>query len=453
MSPGWLVLRGASGNNLRSIDAAIPAGLFTCVTGVSGSGKSTLIQDTLYPRLLYELHGARTAWAPHEALEGHEQFDKVIDIDQSPIGRTPRSNPATYTGVFDMIRELFALTPDAKMRGYKNGRFSFNVKGGRCEACKGDGIIKIEMHFLPDVYVPCEVCKGRRYNRETLEVRCKGRKRQNEILPRANRMANDAEYLELILNPIRVCAQYRPKMGQGQGAGYSLDEFPKLYRADLFYSWFGLDNQLMYAAHKAAGGMTSVYRQIGIGCESLFRRILQDELGLSVEQSKWSYTIKTPGGKDRSLFLDARIPVASVGDATKRARVETWLRTAASKLGVAPAVTKALSGVVYEVRQGYKSKDSKRQNADIANASTAYVNGYLPCAVILSTQIDTDILARYRAEKWAVLVGSVGANDPQSSTYDFMNQVVGYDLAGFFKRNSATLKTEVDKVLKSLLSP
>ncbi|GMU30588.1 MAG: hypothetical protein AMXMBFR19_09260 [Chthonomonadaceae bacterium] len=174
-SNGWIVLRGASGNNLRSIDVAIPRGLFTCVTGVSGSGKSTLVQDTLFPRLMYEVYGTRTTWAAHESLEGFEGIDKVIDIDQSPIGRTPRSNPATYTGTFDMVRELFAMTPDAKIRGYKNGRFSFNVKGGRCEACKGDGIIKIEMHFLPDVYVPCEVCKGRRYNRETLEVRYKGK--------------------------------------------------------------------------------------------------------------------------------------------------------------------------------------------------------------------------------------------------------------------------------------
>ncbi len=159
---GWIVLRGASGNNLRAIDVAIPRGLFTCVTGVSGSGKSTLVQDTLFPRLMYEVSGTRTTWAAHDSLEAFEGIDKVIDIDQSPIGRTPRSNPATYTGTFDMVRELFAMTPDAKMRGYKNGRFSFNVKGGRCEACKGDGIIKIEMHFLPDVYVPCEVCKGRR---------------------------------------------------------------------------------------------------------------------------------------------------------------------------------------------------------------------------------------------------------------------------------------------------
>src|SRR5688572_19716006 len=175
MSEGWLVLRNARGNNLKGVDVPIPLGLFVCVTGVSGSGKSTLIQDTLFPRLMYEIYGTRTVWEPHDALEGHETLDRVIDIDQSPIGRTPRSNPATYTGTFDMIRELFAMTQDAKIRGYKNGRFSFNVKGGRCEACKGDGIIKIEMHFLPDVYVPCEVCKGKRYNRETLEVKYKNK--------------------------------------------------------------------------------------------------------------------------------------------------------------------------------------------------------------------------------------------------------------------------------------
>ncbi len=175
MSKGWLVLRNARGHNLNGVDVAIPLSVFTCVTGVSGSGKSTLVQDTLFPRLMYEIYGTRGVWEPHDSLEGHDQVDKVIDIDQSAIGRTPRSNPATYTGTFDMIRELYALTPDAKIRGYKNGRFSFNVKGGRCEACKGDGIIKIEMHFLPDVYVPCEVCKGKRYNRETLEVRYKGK--------------------------------------------------------------------------------------------------------------------------------------------------------------------------------------------------------------------------------------------------------------------------------------
>jgi excinuclease ABC subunit A len=169
----WLTLRGARANNLKNITVRIPLGLFVCVTGVSGSGKSTLIQETLYPRLMYHVYGTRRVWGEHDAIEGLEHVDKVIDIDQSPIGRTPRSNPATYTGVFDPIRELFASTPEARARGYAPGRFSFNVKGGRCEACRGDGMIKIEMQFLPDVYVPCEVCKGQRYNRETLEVKFK----------------------------------------------------------------------------------------------------------------------------------------------------------------------------------------------------------------------------------------------------------------------------------------
>ena len=171
----FLMVRGARHHNLKNVDIAIPLGLFTCLTGVSGSGKSTLMEDILFRRLAHHLHGARTVWGEHDTIEGVEQIDKVIDIDQSPIGRTPRSNPATYTGVFNAIRDLFAKTPEARMRGYKPGRFSFNVRGGRCEACRGDGIIKIEMHFLPDVYVPCEVCRGARYNRETLEVTYKGR--------------------------------------------------------------------------------------------------------------------------------------------------------------------------------------------------------------------------------------------------------------------------------------
>ena len=172
---GWLTVKGAAENNLKNVDVKIPLGVFTCVTGVSGSGKSSLVNEILYKRLAKELNRARTIAGKHKSVEGLEQLDKVIDIDQSPIGRTPRSNPATYTGVFDHIRDLFAATPDAKAKGYKKGRFSFNVKGGRCEACAGDGIIKIEMHFLPDVYVPCEVCQGKRYNRETLDVRYKGK--------------------------------------------------------------------------------------------------------------------------------------------------------------------------------------------------------------------------------------------------------------------------------------
>jgi len=172
---GWLTIRGAAENNLKNIDVKIPLGVMTCVTGVSGSGKSSLVNEIVYKALAKKLNRARTIPGKHKAIEGVEQLDKVINIDQSPIGRTPRSNPATYTGVFDMIRDLFASTVDAKERGYKKGRFSFNVKGGRCEACSGDGIIKIEMHFLPDVYVPCEVCGGKRYNRETLEVKYKGK--------------------------------------------------------------------------------------------------------------------------------------------------------------------------------------------------------------------------------------------------------------------------------------
>lgn len=171
----WLVVKGAKENNLKNITVKIPLGVFTCVTGVSGSGKSTLVNEILYKGLASQLNGARLRPGAHKSIEGLEYLEKVIDIDQSPIGRTPRSNPATYTGVFDFIRELFSQTPEAKMRGYARGRFSFNVKGGRCEACRGDGIIKIEMHFLPDVYVPCEVCHGQRYNRETLEVRYKGK--------------------------------------------------------------------------------------------------------------------------------------------------------------------------------------------------------------------------------------------------------------------------------------
>jgi excinuclease ABC subunit A len=171
----WLVVKGARENNLKNIDVEIPLGVFTCITGVSGSGKSSLVNEIIYKRLAAKLNRARTKAGEHDDILGVEYLDKVIDIDQSPIGRTPRSNPATYTGVFDTIRQVFASVPEAKIRGYQPGRFSFNVKGGRCESCLGDGILKIEMHFLPDIYVPCEVCKGKRYNRETLEVRYKGK--------------------------------------------------------------------------------------------------------------------------------------------------------------------------------------------------------------------------------------------------------------------------------------
>ena len=172
---GWVEVRGAAENNLKNVNVKFPVGVMTCVTGVSGSGKSSLVNEVLYKSLAKQLNRARCIPGKHKSIKGLEQLDKVIDIDESPIGRTPRSNPATYTGVFDMIRDLFASTPDAKAKGYKKGRFSFNVKGGRCEACGGDGIVKIEMNFLPDIYVPCEVCEGKRYNRETLDVKYKGK--------------------------------------------------------------------------------------------------------------------------------------------------------------------------------------------------------------------------------------------------------------------------------------
>lgn len=265
---------------------------------------------------------------------------------------------------------------------------------------------------------------------------------------------DDAAYLDIVLNPIRVCARYKPKFGQGAaGDGLTLAQFRSLYQSDAFYSWFGLDNPLMYAAHKAAGGMTSIYRQIGIGCEKLFRHVLKDALQLSAADVVWSYDIPMASGKTRKLHLDGRAPLDKIPDPFKRERFHAWMKAAAEKLTVDPRIFDTLSGTVFEVRQGYKSKDSKRQNADIANAATAYTKALLPCAVILSAQIDGDILLRYRAEKWAVLTGIEGMNDPLVSTYDFMRDVVGYDLAAFFKRNSKALRVEVDAVLKALLAP
>jgi hypothetical protein len=266
--------------------------------------------------------------------------------------------------------------------------------------------------------------------------------------------AEDARYLKAVLDPIRVCAHYKPKFGQGaKGEGLTVEQFRTLYQGDPFYSWFGLDNPLMYAAHKAAGGMTSVYRQIGIGCEKLFRRILQDSLGLDAADVIWSYEVPLPTGKSRKLSLDGRVPLDKVRDRAKRNRFQRWMRQQSRELGVDQKVFSSLTGTVFEVRQGYKSKDSKRQNADIANAATAYTKAYLPCAVILSGQIDGDILLRYRAEKWAVVTGIEGANNPLLSTYDFMHDVIGYDLAAFFKRNSKVLQAEIDAVLKALLAP
>ena len=266
--------------------------------------------------------------------------------------------------------------------------------------------------------------------------------------------ATDEEYLQIVLDAVRVCARYKPKFGQGaKGEGLTLEQFRELYQGDAFYSWFGLDNPMMYAAHKVAGAMTSVYRQIGIGCEKLFRRAVKDSLELSEEDVTWSYQVTLPSGRKRTLYLDGRVPLEKIGDKGKRNRFHGWMSESAKMLDVDKKVFERLTGTIFEVRQGYKSKDSKRQDADIANAATAYTRGYFPCAVILSNQIDSDVLLRYRVEKWSVITGIVGVTNPLISTYDFMRDVVGYDLAAFFERNSLTFRAEIDAILKALLTP
>ena len=262
--------------------------------------------------------------------------------------------------------------------------------------------------------------------------------------------SKDAEYVEIILERVRVSAAYKPKFGR-RGSGLTLQQFQDLYSADPFYAWFGLDNAMLYAAHKAAGGMTSIYRQIGMGCESVFRKVLQDALGLSDADTAWSYDVPTDDGRTRKLSLDGRVPLAQVLEHRAKDRIHEWMRRSSEAIGVELGVFQSLTGVVFEVRQGYKSKDSKRQNADIANASSAYVKSYLPCVVVLSNQIDEDILRRYRAARWVVVTGTHGNDDPLTSTYDFMREVVGYDLAGFFERNAGRLQSEVAQVLRTLL--
>jgi len=268
-------------------------------------------------------------------------------------------------------------------------------------------------------------------------------------MPTPEAVTLDSKYLAILLSRIEVCKNYKPKFGQGSKAGLTLQDFTELYHADTFYSWFGLDNPLMYAAHKAAGGITSVYRQIGTGSEQVFRLMLQDQLGLTETQAKWSYET-TSNGKNRILSLDGRIELKDIQLPEKRKVVSRWLEQAATHLKIAPEIAKVLKGAVFEVRQGYKSKDSKRQNADIANAATAYSQGYLPIVVVLSTQIDSDIASRYELEKWLILQGHVGGSSI-TSTYIFAKEVIDYDLANFFQSNSGKLKKAIDEVLKMLL--
>jgi len=261
----------------------------------------------------------------------------------------------------------------------------------------------------------------------------------------------DERYLAVLLRPLAVCKVYRPMFGGGRKGGLAVAEFQALYGADEFYAWFGLDSPLVYAAHKAAGGITSLYRQIGIGCERLFRQLLQDHLALSDTECRWSYDVPGTREKVRKLTLDGRIDLSAVRDPAARERVRAWIEAGAKRLRVPDKTIAHLGGAVFEVRQGYKSKDSKRQNADIGNASNAYANSYLPVVVVMSSQIDGDIAERYTREQWLLLRGILSGS-PLDSTYDFSREVLGYDLAGFFRRNSATLRREVESIIQALLS-
>jgi len=263
-------------------------------------------------------------------------------------------------------------------------------------------------------------------------------------------IAHDQKYLKLITDAVAVCADYRPKFGQGREAGLTLKEFQELYETDEFYGWFGLSLPLMYSAHKAAGGITSVYRQIGIGCQRVFSSILQDRLGLAAEAAAWSYSVKGGGKIMRRLALDGRIPLEELRRAADRKRVQAWLAAACREIGLPSSTCRSLRGCVFEVRQGYKSKDSKRQNADVSNAASAYAYRYLPVVLLLSSQIDGDVAERYRRARWLLLSGTTHGTT-LNSAYAFTQKVIGYDLAAFFRRNSPAIKKQVEEVLKKLL--
>ncbi|MFN0037623.1 MAG: hypothetical protein ACKVUS_21380 [Saprospiraceae bacterium] len=264
-------------------------------------------------------------------------------------------------------------------------------------------------------------------------------------------MQTEAHYANLFLEPIRKCKEYRPKFGVGaKSEGLSLGQFLGLYGADPFYAWIGLDSDLMYAAHKAAGGMTSVYRQIGIGCEHLFKAVLSDLAQYEKpEYAGWSYTTRTSAGQEKTLSLDGRLDLNLMKNTALSARLRDWTEGYCKQISAAQIPA---NGVVFEVRQGYKSKDSKRQNADIDNATVAWANGYLPVITVFSTQIDGDLVLRYRNNRCGVLTGIL-SSDPFSSFFAFSEQVLGYDLAGFFRRNSLQFKDEIQSVLQTLLNP
>ncbi|MCS7037874.1 MAG: hypothetical protein RMJ33_13025 [Saprospiraceae bacterium] len=262
-------------------------------------------------------------------------------------------------------------------------------------------------------------------------------------------MTPEGRYIEVFLEPIRKCRYYRPKFGYSQHSeGVTLEEFAQIYGADPFYSWIGLNSRLLYAAHKAAGGMTSVYRQIGVGCERLFREIIMDTAGYADPSfAQWSYEVKTGEGRVRVHSLDARLEFSAIKNASLQSRLYLWLSEYCRELGVQQP---PVNGVVFEVRQGYKSKDSKRQNADIDNATVAWANSYLPVFAIFSAQIDADVVLRYRNSRCGILVGS-NSIDPGVSLFAFCKEVLGYDLAQFFQENTEYFRAEIDDTLKALL--
>jgi hypothetical protein len=269
--------------------------------------------------------------------------------------------------------------------------------------------------------------------------------------PLPSNLSKDERYFLLIQTALRKCLEYKPKFGKGRKDGFSLEQFTALYGADPFYHWFGVDSPLMYAAHKAAGGMTSIYRQIGIGGQWVFYPMLQDHLGLSPEQAIWSYKIEGVPGRQRTLTLDGRIALDDVKRPEARAKIQKWVADVAAQIRLPDDTLKNIKGIVFETRQGYKSKDSKRQNADIANAAKAYANLYIPVLLLFSTQIDGDVALRYRENLWVLLTGAL-AGSTTSSAYSFCREIVGYDLADFFSRHSPRIKSEVENALQTLLS-
>jgi hypothetical protein len=264
--------------------------------------------------------------------------------------------------------------------------------------------------------------------------------------------ARDEEYFEIVARHLRVCADYKPKFGTSGAKGLTKAEFERRYGEDPFYRWVGINSPLMYAAHKAAGGITSIYRQLGKGSERLFQRVLRDQLGLTEAQAIWRYDIPDDKGKVRTLELDGRIDLEDVKDPNKRKRIDTWLDQAATELGLDDDYRAAAKGVVFEVRQGYKSADSKRQNADVLNASKAYAHHYLPSLVLLSTQINETVAARYKAALWLLLVGTESGSSIES-TWAFTREVLDYDLAAFFQRKTDEFRELIEGVAKSLLEP